>query len=559
VEKDEGQWDWSLYLTSANQLRESGLGYNVFCWLHFPPKWYEESDKFVPYVNMVTGQAIPQLSLWSPDLDRIYNQFYHALSVGMGDKIDFIRIALPSEYGEIGYCNGMTSWLRPQEHAGSGYWCGDPYAVADFKKAMRLKYREIERLNQSWGTNNSDFDVIEMPKPEISKQFATSAQARKRWLAFADWYQQAWVQCLGQIDSIVKIYFPNKEYIASLGYGAECLRLGNEQSRHIQAMSELNLACQSPGDIGYFATRRVSSACRHYNVRYYTEPPGGVPPERELNRIFMDISNGTQTWFDYLSNLENSIAYFQEYKKYLNGSPPRTNVAVWHPTSDLWLKPEHAWSEDAWKLSDPLREVLDYEIIDDRMIVTGALDSLGIRQLILAGADWLDRDAWLQVHSWVRNGGVLYVLKGKAICDVDGKDDLWKEQVPVTIPKLDKQKNPAAYFEQGKKTLGKGIVLTIDTEGTSQKDVARALEILCVNIGSMMDKPENNYCLIDHAGNGLLATRFDDKILYFNYTNENKVLDITYRQSDFANKLVPQNMTIQTEIPARMIYSVPLF
>ncbi len=60
----------------------------------------------------------------------------------------------------------------------------------------------------------------------------------------------------------------------------------------------------------------------------------------------------------------------------------RTTVALWLPTVDHWLHPEQAWSVEANLISEPLRDLMAYELVDDRMIRDGALDSLGVRHLI---------------------------------------------------------------------------------------------------------------------------------------------------------------------------------
>ena len=454
VESEEGKWDWSYYQENARQLAQAGIGYNIFCWLHFPPRWYEESNKFVPYMNLVTGESIPQLSLWSPDLPRVFDEFYRRLAEALGKQTEFVRLAMPSEYGEIGYCTGMTNWLRPQPTAKSGYWCGDPYARADFRKAMLARHGTLEKLNLAWGTTFTSPEAIAMPDPlrTTAADFAATATERRRWTDFIDWYDEAWVGCLTKITGIVGKHLPNRELIASIGYGQEQAYFGNDEGRYIEAMKRLGISCQTPGAIGYFPTRRNSSACRAWGVPYYTEPPASVLPDAELDRIFMDISNGTQTWFDYLGNMDGARPYFRAYKKYLTGAPPRTTLAVWHPTMDHWLHPNDPWSKPALTLADPLRDAAAYEIIDDRMIKAGMLNKLGTHQLVLAGAQWLDRAAWTEVQKWVENGGVLIVLQGKPINDIDGKDDLWQRQAPngpATLPENSLQTGkfevPAAY------------------------------------------------------------------------------------------------------------------
>ncbi len=426
VEREEGVWDWSHYTENARLLREAGIDYVVFCWLHFPPKWYEASDRFVRYRNLETGAEIPQISLWSPDLPRVFDEFYARMAEALGDEIAFIRLAMPTEYGELGYCAGMTDWLRPQPEAGPGYWCGDPYAQAAFRGEMIVRYGSLEALNEAWGTDFATPEEVAAPLwRDVEAGIADSASARRRWTDFVDWYHDAWARSLQEIVGIVRKHFPDKEIVASLGYGSERVCYGNDQSRLIAKMGELGVACQSPGAIGYFPTRRVSTACRAYGVPYYTEPPGDVPREAQRDRIYMDLTNGVQVWFDYLQNLDAARDLFAEYGPLLTGAPPRTTVAVWHATRDHWLHPDQDWSPGASAIAEALRARVDYEIVDDRMIRDGALERLGVRHLILPRVDWLDAAAYRRVCEWVEGGGVLFVAQTDPAKTLDGEAAPW--------------------------------------------------------------------------------------------------------------------------------------
>ena len=450
IEQEEGVWDFSFLKENARRVKEAGLEYNVFCWLHFPPKWYQASDRFVPYENLETGATIEQISLWSPDLPRVFDAFYRRLAEAVGDEIAFMRVAMPSEYGEVGYCAGMTDWIRKQPNAGRGYWCGDPYARADFRARMLKKYGTLEKLNAAWGTDFAAPEDIAMPDPKaIREKLAESYPARRRWSGFLTWYNEAWVHCMKTVDAIIRRYFPEDEMIYSLGYGTEHAVLGNDQGLYVKAMAEIGGSAQTPGNVGYLPTRRVSSACRHYGVPYYTEPPADVPRDRQLNRIFMDLANGVDCWFDYLQNLDRARDYFFEYKAHFTGADPRTTVALWLPSADHALHPEQGWPAQAEMIADPLRDLMAYEVVDDRLIRDGALDSLGIRHLILAGATWLDPETLDAVRRWVEDGGVLLALQGEAPKTVAGSTAPWDGLAP------EKPADGAAHVSR---SVGTGVV-----------------------------------------------------------------------------------------------------
>jgi len=288
-----------------------------------------------------------------------------------------------------------------------------------------------------------------------------------------------------------------------------------------------------------------------------------------LNRIFADSSDGAQAWFDYPQNLDRARDYFERYEAILEGQPPRTTLAVWHPTLDHWFNPKFGWSQPAWCLADALREHNAFEVVDDRMILDGALKNLGVRQLVLVGADWLDRLAWQAVHGWVKKGGVLIVLQSKSQKDIEGDDTLWRKQSPEQIPfaknallsETDAQCEwrTEELWEKGSVRMGKGIVLTLDAEGLSDKQKASLVQRICEEAGTHVGKPAWNAKRMDNGSDGVLTTLFDDKILYYNTGSQSRSYSLKFREGDFPpGSARPGSMDLTLEIPSRTIVSVPL-
>jgi len=83
--------------------------------------------------------------------------------------------------------------------------------------------------------------------------------------------------------------------------------------------------------------------------------------------------------------------------------------------------------------------------------------------------------------------------------------------------------------------------------------------LLCETAGTKTGHPEWNARHIDGVVNGVLCTRFDDKLLYFNTTTDDKQMDITFRETDFPkNTPRPAKMNMTLGIPARTIIAIPL-
>jgi hypothetical protein len=195
-------------------------------------------------------------------------------------------------------------------------------------------------------------------------------------------------------------------------------------------LAALGAPTQTPGDIGYFPTRRVSSACRFYGAPYYTEPPGNVPREREIQRIWMDVSNGTQVWFDYPQNLDRARDIFREYKEHLTGQPPICDLAFILPTTHHWLHPGWTWPPRLAQYADAARPLFDYEVVSEEMICDGALVSMDIRIAILVEGDVMEARTLHALKRWVDSGGTLVVVGMDHVETVEGDESLFSPFLP---------------------------------------------------------------------------------------------------------------------------------
>ena len=564
VEEQPGKWDWSFYQKNARKLREGGLGYVPFAWLHFPPKWAQEGKDFVPYRCLEHNQTLRQSSLWAPQTLATYEEYYRRLATDFHEEIAYLRLSTPSDYGEVGMPAAMTSWLVPQQHAHPGYWCGDDYALADFRRAARERCGSLAALNARWGTKFATWEEVHPPEVrdnQAAKEAAAgSPTAIHRWLDFVDWYQDSIIGFAARAARIVRHNFPNKEIIISLGYGQEPVPAGNDESRHIRRFSELGLSAQTPGDIGYFATRRVSTACRAYGVPYFTEPPGDVDRKREVQRLFMDASNGTQTWFDYPPNMDGARDLLAQYKQHLTGRAPVCDVAYLLPSSWWWLRPELGWPQATYALAEGLRDRLDYEVVDELLVRDGALEKLHTRVLILVEGDLLRHDTLLALEKWVKAGGVFLVIGDQTLKNLEGDTSVSQRLLPpVVAPDIEVKADPAnlarTCWTEGR-AVGNGRTLR---GWGADADASRAVIPELTYRMSRLDPGRRNAALIDGEADGVWATLLPDRALYYN-TSEGLIhKHVTLRPEDFPRgRPRPAKWEWDLTVPARGIAFIPL-
>ncbi|MBD3174537.1 MAG: family 14 glycosylhydrolase, partial [Armatimonadia bacterium] len=475
-----------------------------------------------------------QQSLWAPSTLELYGEFYRRLAEAMGDHVHFVRIAMPAEYGEIGYPMGMTTWLVPDDSAETAFWCGDPYARRDFTDRMRDRLESLDAINAAWGTGYASWDAVSPPEDPYS--LAAAAQAgpgheRRRWLDFVDWYQSSWTRFAADATRVVRDRLPGRELILSLGYGGEPVPWGNDQSRHIKMMAEVSATCQSPGDIGYFATRRVSSACRHYGVPYYTEPPGTVDRNREVARMFFDASNGTDTWFDYPQNLDVARDLFARYKEHLTGADPVCDVAFILPSAWWWCRMDWNWPHRTIEVANSLRDRMDYEIIDELMIRDGALENLGIRVAVLCEGDFMDQRTLDSLARWTEEGGRLVIMGQEELTSSGGGEHPAFDSLPA---------------DASAANLGEGAIVNVGAQGLG-------------GILGLVYAGDEGAPRVDDEADGILATLLPDRILYYNPTGEYRVKHVELAPEDFPDGSPrPEKWVWDLELPAHSIAAIPL-
>lgn len=571
VEQQPGVWDFSLYQRNERRLREAGIAYNVFPWLHFPPKWFLERQEFVAYRDLVTGKTIPQLSLWAPATRRIYRTFYARLADAFPDRIPFIRLAMPSEYGEIGYCAGMTAWLLPQPDARAGFWCADPHAEASFREWALRRYGSLDRLNTAWGTRFAE--TAEVAMPDVANEAIErcrqpgETKARRRWLDFIDWYHGSWTEFMLWSANVVRDSFPGygdpapakgdlrtrHDIIISLGYGQEAPQLGNDQGQYIAAMKAAGLSAQTPGAIHYFATRRVSSACAFYGVPYFTEPPGDVPRNKQVERIWMDASNGSRCFFDYLPNLDRARDLFAQYGDLLDGSRSIADVAFLLPTTTLNLHTDWQWPPAVHRIASHVRDRLNYEVLDEQMIVDGALDAFSIRILVVADAEYLRHDALGTIERWVHNGGVVAWAGNEPVRNLEGDDAVWRRLTESLgePPSVTKAAAPRGL-------VGRGAVFRLDA-ADGNETIAVALARLHDDLADFVPDARNGVRVAAADGAGILPSRFANRLVYFNPGDEAVEAGLRFRATDFPEKAPrPRALRLDLTIPAHGIAIVAL-
>ena len=171
LEPQRNQWDWRKVDEIIQLMGTKGQKMLGAPWLNYAPKWFQNSDMYVPLKEMNTDNQVDLLSIWAPGTWWAYEHFYAQLAKRY-PSLDIIKCSLPSsDFGEVGFPMGVADFTsgrgwgiftQNKDSWHMGMWCGDEYAFKSFRDAMRRKYRSLDRLNKAWHSRFNGWSELSM-------------------------------------------------------------------------------------------------------------------------------------------------------------------------------------------------------------------------------------------------------------------------------------------------------------------------------------------------------------------------------------------------------------
>ena len=469
VEREPGKWDWTQHDKVYENIKAAGLDYVVYNWTHFPPVWLREGSSTDRTLMRCVEhhENTNYLSIYDPKTIEHYDHFYKGLWEHFGDRIDGVYACILGPYGEGNYPLNVPDFIN-MGHIHEGYWCQDPYGLTAFRNAMRAKYKDIAALNSAWKTDLINFSSV-LPPKEIgeglkpSLQVFSTAGDRRRWLDFITWYHQALIDFTEESIKVTLKYFPKEKVRTKPGGnagGVNPIAWGTYCPGYAKMAGPYGIVLQ-PADCqgACFGDKWVGTAYKFYGVTLSTEPAGGLDKNGFTRRMFSDASCGAKQLFTY-----EYTAHVPEIQKYIHlytGEMGDTDVAVLCPTTLYRLGGDlgPTISESA-----KLRDLTDYDVLDELLITDGALDRGRYSKLVILQGDFIDQPILDRIEKWVRRGGTLVIASGKPVCNVEG--DVWSHSASAGTVKLGKgsvaclrakKENAPAYdelYSQARSLLG---------------------------------------------------------------------------------------------------------
>lgn len=578
-EVQQGQWDWQVPDTHLAAVRPVGGEWALAVHFHVPPPWFAETHEFVSLRCLEHGEPFPGWSIWHPGAVRFQERGYRALQAKYGGQLYALWTGVNGDYGENEFPAGYRVYHEAEReewharfgdaHDHEGWWCGDECARADFRRRMKDTYGSLESLNRAWDTNFASPDEICYPP---------SAEQKRYWVDFVQWYLDSMTRFSTAVGKVAKAHLPASRLFWLLGSAGEDPRVGQDQSGLVKAAAAIGYEIRSShGGHRPFAEnyatmfKRIGSACKFYGVPFWSEPPYTISPGGTVGRFFEAVSCGAVAFYDWAWNpLAPAVAEkYERYGRYLTQAKPVVDVALLYPTAQHYLDlpsgpPAAGYPQRLAEGAARLRQVFDFDILDEPMIADGALD--GYRVLIFLDGNTIERATLEAVADWVGRGGVAAAYDLGTVRTVEGDAGPWRSLFGIAGD-FEPADEPVAVAPEHRQFLRRfcgqqpeprtdrvcgGVAdgATILATGSSGRAAAWAkagrdgwaVMLACTFAGrdayyellrdvvynlSAFDAGKSDALAVKDRWDGLYCTLFEgDKALLYNPTSEDKSVDV---------------------------------
>ncbi len=537
LEPREGVWDPAYYDAQLAACKEHGLKWVPFLIAgpaYATPPWFKESEESVFAVDLKTGHATRDQSIWNPHLRprvrawlaRFFDHYDHR-------DMQAVLLGISGVFGEAIYTAGGNPYTQiwdgeyPQH---LGWWCGDRYAKADFAKAMRGKYENIATLNTAWKADFGSFDEVAPFAPERGHSQRARLDLVRWYTGSMTGYAEWWVATTRELAPDVPVLLCT----GGRGYpelGADMTAQSKMAARHGAGIRITNEA--SDYATNFHLTRIVGTACRHYGTYFGYEPAGAVDTHGIVARIYNAVASGAWELFHYDNPPRGERG--EQYRRYLDLMRIRAPVVevgfFWSRTAaDL---KQHRGLERAAR---DVRDIADVAYIDEQLIADGALD--GLKVFVWASGDVTEPEAANAIERAVENGLALIVPRGWQASSPEG-DALFPSGITTADSRFRTSAVPSSRSTFEAMPVGAGAV--IHSASNRAESVAAVLAAVIREPASFGLPGLSPEASIDARPDSLYLTVTTGDILLYNH-------------GDTARTMATPGGDV--EVPARTIVSV---
>lgn len=468
-----GQWFWGYDKELASRWESACFNFAVSPDLDVLPDWYKKQENPVMLRKIGSDSDGIGLSLWSELLTKTNEDFYSEIEENFGESVHSIY---PGIYGDFGEARFPSS--NPGE-----FWAGDDFAVKDFRDKMLTKYGNINALDVAWKTGYKSSGEIAYPKFDGS--------ASRRWiLDFMDWYYGSMTEYTTRVCGIATTHCRNAFIAPKLTCADETPSTGQDNSAVPKALSKLGAGVLVKSG-SYLSSARIASACKFYGTRLRTEIGPNIDQIDLAKQLFIDASYGSSGLVADPDTMLTGAETFSKYRRNLLGQHSITDIALFFPTSWHRCNINQPYPPKLAQAAEEIRDIMDYDVVDERMVLDGALEKY--RVLAMFDGNFTEQTVCDKIAGWVRGGGNLLLLADELpFSNIEGR--------AIEIPTDESE-------------TGKGHVIVWNGDWNTRKDYYKLIydSAYSSTVGAIKGP--------DGAADGVWASMFKNRVLYFNTTD----------------------------------------
>lgn len=429
IESTPGCYNWEVYDRELDLLRQARLKWVPFVIAgpyYVTPEFVRQDPRITFYRCLECGRDDEIPSLWCPRFPIYIEGWMKAFAERYANTgmIESVLLGITGGYGEAIYPSEMGVFPATMHHH-LGMWCGDKHAGADFHNCCREFYKEdIARLNADWGTYFPSFDAV---KP-FTRDYAPSPKA---WVFLVTWYRDSmtrhaewWLRTARRYFGDIPLYLCTGGNM-SIEHGTDFSAQAKVAAKYKAGLRVTNEGTSFPKNVAL--TRLVLSSTHYYWAFSGTEPASTESAVGTLGRLFNVFSGGARQIFLYGLSGDKGEALLRAHRKFMIQQRSRVDCAALYPTSTyLW---DRSRRDTDRTFFFRLRERIDYDFLDERMIGGGALNPYAI--LLTYETTHAPTDVLNRIRTWVEDGGLLITINSR-IADYDGQTGIWDALTGLT-------------------------------------------------------------------------------------------------------------------------------
>ncbi len=495
--RGKDQWDWSAHDSFVRKLQEHKLKWVPFviagpCYA--TPEWFRNSPDSVPARCLEHDQDSAVQSIWNPHLlswiERLMGEI--AKRYGKTGVIESVLLGISGIFGEAIMPAGGSAWTG-DFHKHSGFWCGDPYAVVNFRDYLRRKYGTIEPLNAAWGTSLKSFQEIRPALPD-------KAPSERAWLDQMRWYQDSMTRFADQWLAITRKHFPRTPIFLCTGGNGEREHASNFSAQcRVAAKHGAGVRITNEGSdyaANFFMTRLVATAGKHYGTYYGFEPATGENEKGTRARFYNVTASGACQYHAYQYSIvgsESMMRNFRDNLHFLRPAKPVVETAVFVPRVSQMLQPRDGF----WDRVKQLRDIADFDLVDEDLLRDGALSHY--KALVLLGGSVIEAEDQKRINAWLEASGILLGYNFGPVRSVEGDTSFYKRWFGDAEPGIRMM------------SLGKGRVCFYGGPWEQRDGFFQMLREALQSIPNRIEP--------DGQADGVYATVLTDAVLFLNTTD----------------------------------------